>query len=103
MSTFLEKAKDDFVFAVQNVLDTLCQDNYIIREDVAPGTEPKWKDKEKEMDVFQVCSYLEKILTDRQLADSFQSCPDALSELEDLKYLLDAKMQFLAQRIIEKF
>ena len=103
MNKFLEKAKDDFVFEVQNVLDTLCQNNYIIREDVAPGTEPKWKYKEKEMDMFQVCSYLEKILIDRQLADSFQSCSDALLELEDLKYILDAKMKFLAQRIIEKF
>jgi hypothetical protein len=103
MGIFVEKTKDDFIFAIQTTLDTLCQSNYLKRIDVEPGKDPIWMDGDTKYEIFDACAYLERLITDRQLADSFENTSDAISELGDLKYLQDTKIKYLAQRIIEKF
>ena len=102
MGIFVEKTKDDFIFAIQTTLDTMCQSNYLKRIDES-GKDPIWIDGDTKYDIFDACTYLERLITDRQLADSFENTSDAISELEDLKYLQETKMKYLAQRIIEKF
>ena len=102
MGIFVEKTKDDFVFAIQTTLDTMCQSNYLKRID-EPGKDPIWMDGDTKYDIFDVYSFLERLITERQLADSFENTSDAISELEDLKYLQETKIKYLAQRIIDKF